>query len=135
MTLFHLVSDGAFRQITNHGSDVFTPAGRVKVGVIWDLSVKKIDDDTCEFTNVVHSSFTPELLDSLARQGIPWEVFQAARKPVTEAHNQQETPLFAMSIERHALRNSSFTGAAKFIREGENVEGNKSRERNATSGF
>jgi hypothetical protein len=24
-------------------SDVFTPAGRVKVGVIWDLSVKKID--------------------------------------------------------------------------------------------
>ena len=35
-------------------SDVFTPTGRIKVGVIWDLSVKKIDDDTCEFTN--HSS-------------------------------------------------------------------------------
>ena len=26
-------------------SDVFTPTGRIKVGVIWDLSVKKIDDD------------------------------------------------------------------------------------------
>jgi hypothetical protein len=47
-------------------SDVFTPTGRVKVGVIWDLSVKKIDDNTCEFANVVHSSFTLELLDSLA---------------------------------------------------------------------
>ena len=88
-------------------SDVFTPTGRVKVGVIWDLSVKKIDADTCEFTNVVHSSFTPELLDSLAKQGIPREVFQSARKPVSEAHNRQETPLFAKRIERHALSNTS----------------------------
>lgn len=93
-------------------SDVFTPTGRVKVGVIWDLSVKKIDDDTCEFSNAVHSSFTPELLDSLAKQGIPREVFQAARKPVSEAHNRQETPLFAKSIERHALRNGSSAGVA-----------------------
>src|SRR5580693_784201 len=44
-------------------SDVFAPTGRVKVGVIWDLSVKKIDDNTCEFTNVVHSTSTPELVD------------------------------------------------------------------------
>ena len=88
-------------------SDVFTPTGRTKIGVIWDLSVKKIDGNTCEFTNGVHSFFTPVLLDSLAQQGIPWEVFQAARKPVSEAHNRQETPLFAKSIERHALRNSS----------------------------
>lgn len=86
-------------------SDVFTPTGRTKVGVIWDLSVKKIDDKTCEFTNRVHSSATPELMDFLGKQGIPWEVFQAARKPVSEAHNRQETPFFAKSIERHALRN------------------------------
>jgi hypothetical protein len=25
-------------------SDLFTPAGRTKIGVIWDLSVKKIDE-------------------------------------------------------------------------------------------
>jgi hypothetical protein len=85
-------------------SDVFTPTGRVKIGVIWDLSVKKIDDHACEFTNTVQSSFTPELLDFLARQGIPREVFQAARQPISLAHNRQETPLFAKSIERHALR-------------------------------
>jgi hypothetical protein len=30
----------------------------------------------------------------LGKQGIPWEVFQSARKPVSEAHNRQETPLF-----------------------------------------
>jgi len=85
-------------------SDVFTPTGRIKVGVIWDLSVKKIDDQSCEFTNTVHSSATLELMDFLAKQGIPWEVFKAARKPISEAHNKQETPLFAKSIERHALR-------------------------------
>src|SRR6202047_3077183 len=88
-------------------SDIFTPTGRIKVGVIWDLSVRKIDGNTCEFTNEVHSSFTPELLESLAKQGIPREVSQAARKPISEAHNRQETPLYAKSIERHALRNSS----------------------------
>src|ERR1700677_1459395 len=92
--------------------NVFTPTGRIKVGVIWDLSVKKIDDGTCEFTNLVHSSFTPELLDSLARQGIPREAFQSARKPISEAHNHQETPLFAKSIERHALRNNNSTAVA-----------------------
>ena len=88
-------------------SDIFTPTGRIKVDVIWDLSVKKIDGNTCEFTNEVHSSFTPELLDSLAKQAIPREVFQSARRPISEAHNRQETPLFAKSIERHALRNRS----------------------------
>jgi hypothetical protein len=84
-------------------SDVFTPTGRTRIGVIWDLTVRKIDDQTCEFTNMVHSSGTPELMDFLGKQGIPWEVFQAARKPISEAHNRQETPLFAKSIERHAL--------------------------------
>ena len=89
-------------------SDVFTPAGRTKIGVIWDLSVKKIDDETCEFTNLVCNSATPELLDFLGRHGIPWKAFLAARKPVAEAHHRQETPLFAKSIERHALgRNQS----------------------------
>lgn len=84
-------------------SDVFTPTGRTKIGVTWDLSVKRLNDHSCEFTNRVQSSATPELLDFLGKQGIPWELFRAARKPVSEAHNRQETPLFAKSIEQHAL--------------------------------
>jgi hypothetical protein len=27
---------------------------------------------------------------------------KSARKPISEAHNRQQTPLFAKSIERHA---------------------------------
>src|SRR5262249_38288032 len=50
----------------------------------------------------VQSSATPELLDFLGRQGIPLDVFRTARKPMSEAHNRQETPLFAKSIERRA---------------------------------
>jgi hypothetical protein len=84
-------------------SDVFTPTGRTKIAVIWDLRVKKVDDNTCELTNTVHSSATPELLDFLGKQGIPFDVFRAARRPMSEAHNRQETPLFAKSIERHAM--------------------------------
>jgi hypothetical protein len=87
-------------------SDVFTPTGREQVDVIWDLSVKKIGEMTCEFTNLVHSSATQGLIDLLGKQGIPWEVFQATRRPIAEAHNRQETPQFARSIERHALRTS-----------------------------
>jgi hypothetical protein len=45
-------------------------------------------------------------------QGIPWEVFRAARKPISEAHNRQETPQFAKSIERHALKNNHSASAA-----------------------
>lgn len=84
-------------------SDIFSPTGRIKVGVIWELSVKRIDDQRCEFTNYVRSTFTPELLEFIAQQGIPREYFQSARRPISEAHNRQETPLFAASIERHAL--------------------------------
>jgi hypothetical protein len=69
--------------------------------VIWDLSVKKIDGKTCEFTNMVHSSATPELMDFLGKQGIPWEVFQADRKPVSEG---QETPLFAKEYRTARLK-------------------------------
>ena len=90
-------------RLSSH-SDVFTSTGRTKLAVTWDLAVRKVDDKMCEFTNTVHSSATPELLDFLGKQGIPFEVFRGARKPISEAHNRQETPPFAKSLERHALR-------------------------------
>ena len=88
-------------------SDLFTPSGRTKLDVVWDLRVKKLDGTTCEFTNSVQSFAPPEMIDFIASQGIPLEIFRAGRGPITEAHNRQETPMFAKSIERHALRGSS----------------------------
>lgn len=101
----HYVADIAepdHLRLVSH-SDLFTPTGRTKIDVIWEMRVTKIDDDSCDFTNTVHTSAPPEMLDFLAKQGLAFDAFRSARRPNSEAHNRQETPLFAKSIERHAL--------------------------------
>jgi hypothetical protein len=85
-------------------SDAFTPTGRTTLHITWDMSVNAIDSNKCEFTNYVHSWPTEEFLEFLAKQGIPFEQFKQARQLVSESHNRQETPLFAASIERAALK-------------------------------
>ncbi|MFS8113338.1 hypothetical protein QD460_16565 [Rhizobium jaguaris] len=86
-------------------SDIFTPTGRTTIHVLWELSVRRIDERTCEFTNHVRSRATEEFKVSLDMQGILFDVFRAQRQPMSLAHNRGETPLFAASIERAALRN------------------------------
>jgi hypothetical protein len=87
-------------------SDLFTPSGRTAIDVEWELSVRRLDDSSCEFTNSVRSSAPPEMQEFLARQGLAFEPFRDTRRPNSEAHNHQETPRFAESIERHALGQS-----------------------------
>lgn len=84
-------------------SDVFTPTGHIVLHVHWELSVKRIDANSCEFTNRVISHATDDMIKALDRQGINFEAFRAARQPHSIHHNQSETPLFAASIERNAL--------------------------------
>jgi hypothetical protein len=91
--------------ILDSESDVFTLTGRTRIHVTWELSVKEVGKGKCEFTNRVRSYATEEMLTFLARQGIPFDQFRAQRQPASIAHNQGETPLFAASIERAALRN------------------------------
>ncbi|WP_180247617.1 hypothetical protein [Bacillus sp. AFS031507] len=43
-------------------SDIFTPQGSTKLQVIWDLSVKSINDSQVEFTNLVIIHPTEEFL-------------------------------------------------------------------------
>jgi alkylhydroperoxidase/carboxymuconolactone decarboxylase family protein YurZ len=88
-------------------SDVYAPQGRTKVQVIWDLSVKPIDAEHCEFTNSVLGLTTPEFLAFIAKNGITFEQAAAARQAASSKHNSLETPLFAKSIERKALANSA----------------------------
>lgn len=93
----HLVLDSV--------SDIFTPTGRTTIHIVWEMSVKPIDANRSEFTNHVRSTATPEFKTFLDRQGIPFDVFRVQRQPASIAHNQGETPLFAASIERAALKN------------------------------
>jgi hypothetical protein len=97
--------------ILDSDSDVFTPNGRVTIHVTWELSVKKVDANHCEFTNRVRSYATDEMMAFLDRQGIPFELFRTQRQPMSIAHNKGETPLFAASIERAALQNTAAKAA------------------------
>jgi hypothetical protein len=90
--------------VLDSDSDVFTPNGRTSIHVTWELSVKDIGGGKCEFKNRVKSYATEEMLAFLARQGIPFDQFRAQRQPASIAHNRGETPLFAASVERAALK-------------------------------
>ena len=84
----------------------FTPNGRTRVQVIWTLSVKRIDDRSCEYTNSVVAHPTTEFMDFIARQNITFEDAAAARQRDGGDHNRREAPLFAASIERNATGDS-----------------------------
>ncbi|WP_329103020.1 hypothetical protein OG792_25530 [Micromonospora sp. NBC_01699] len=84
-------------------SDVYTASGRTKIKVVWELSVKPIDEGRCEYTNSVLALATPEFLDFIDRQGLTLQQAAAARQVASADHNSRETPLFAKSIERRAL--------------------------------
>jgi hypothetical protein len=83
-------------------SDSISPAGRTKLQVIWELSVKETATQSCEFTNHIHSSATDETMAFFKEHGIPFERAREARQQASHAHNQEETPNFAKSIERRA---------------------------------
>ncbi len=84
-------------------SDVYAPQGRSKVRVIWDLSVKPINAESCQYTNSVLSYSTPEYMSFMKTHGITLESAAAARQAASSDHNSRETPLFAASIQRHAF--------------------------------
>ena len=84
-------------------SDSISPAGRTKLQVVWELSVKKIDERTCEYTNHIHGSAIDQTLAFFKEHNIPFEKAHEARQKASHAHNQEETPKFAKSIELRAL--------------------------------
>ncbi|CCK24746.1 hypothetical protein BN159_0367 [Streptomyces davaonensis JCM 4913] len=83
-------------------SDLFTPFGRYDAQVIWDLSVRQVDDDHCEFTNAVTAHPTIRYLAALEEHGVAFGDAIKRSQPAGEDHNRRETPLFAASIERAA---------------------------------
>ena len=85
-------------------SDAITAAGRTKVQVVWELSGQKINANTCEYSNHIHASATDEFLAAMKERGVPFEKAREARQQASDVHNREETPNFAGSIERRALK-------------------------------
>jgi hypothetical protein len=84
-------------------SDTITANGRSKVQVLWELKAERIDDTTSKFTNTIHATATPAFLDFIKQHGISLADAADARQNASDAHNHEETPLFAKSIENKAL--------------------------------
>lgn len=87
----------------NSISDVFTPAGRTQVNVIWELIAEATEDGRTRYTNRVTSHPTDAFMDFIAAHGQTFEQAAAARQSASGDHNRRETPLFAESIGRQAL--------------------------------
>jgi len=84
-------------------SDVIGKNGRSKVQVLWELRAEVIDDETTQYINEIHATATPEFLEFIKGHGISLANAAAARQAASDLHNQEETPLFAKSIEKRAL--------------------------------
>jgi hypothetical protein len=84
-------------------SDVFVQGSRTTVHVVWELSVTPLTDSSCEFLNLVTVHTTDDYEVFIAHSGITYEQAKAAMESAVGAHNAEETPLFAKSIERKAL--------------------------------
>ena len=84
-------------------SDAITRRGRTKVHLIWELSTKKIDNDTCEYSNHIHATATDEFLTFIDKNGITFDQARLARQQASDSHNREETPNFAKSIERRSM--------------------------------
>ena len=85
-------------------SDVFTPQGRTKLHITWELKATAAGGGRCEFLNRVAVHATPEFHKFLADNKVDVTPAQAAMVKDLQAHNAEETPLFARSIERMAQR-------------------------------
>jgi len=84
-------------------SDSITSAGRSKAKVTWELRAEKVDDETCLYSNHIHAEAIDETLAFFKEHNVNFKDAAAARQAASDAHNHEETPLFAKSIERHAL--------------------------------
>jgi hypothetical protein len=78
-------------------SDAFTPSGHTRVQVIWTLSVKRIDERSCEYTNSVVAHPTAAFMAFIASHNTSFAEAAAGRQHDGGDHNRRETPLFAAS--------------------------------------
>jgi hypothetical protein len=84
-------------------SEVFVQGDRTTVTVIWEVVVRPISENVCAFENIVLAHTTDDYEEFLQRHGITYEQAKAMLQSAVEAHNAEETPLFAKAIETRSL--------------------------------
>jgi hypothetical protein len=96
-------------------SDSISAMGRTKLGIIWEVKVKKLTDNSCEFSNHVVVTLTSEFAALLEAAHITdLEPVKANMTHNVLLHNREETPLFAKDIEIKALKGVWDSAVAEF---------------------
>jgi hypothetical protein len=98
------VAERHFCRMVSAASPTFTPDGRTTLRAIWTLGVTPLGDARSELTNRVKVVATDDFLAYADAQAIPFPQLRAALDEALAAHARRETPLFAESVERYALR-------------------------------
>lgn len=88
----------------NSMSDSFSALGRTKLGITWELKVRRLIVNSCEFINKVVVRSTNEFLESLRSVNVTdIEAVKIQMLQNVEEHNAEETPLFAADIYNKVL--------------------------------
>ncbi len=98
------VSEKDHCRVVSTSDVLMAQGGRTKLHITWELKVSPAENGRCTFLNRVAVHATPEFHKFLADNKIDAAQAQAAMVKDLEAHNAEETPLFAKSIERMAHR-------------------------------
>lgn len=100
----HYVEDISERGICRVDSvtDALTPLGQTRWRVVWQLLVTADGPDRCVLTNRFSVHATEHFLSLLGTHGATLEMASPAAQKVADEHNHEETPLFALDIERKA---------------------------------
>jgi hypothetical protein len=107
-------------------SDAFMPNGRTRVQVIWTLGVKRIDDESCEYTNSVAAHPTAQFMKFIAEHKISFENAVVAPKglagTITVARRRSLPPASSAKRARpridHGLLSRERTAASSAVRPG-----------------
>src|SRR6266404_472684 len=84
-------------------SDMFIQQQHSKMQLAWDMTVKPLSNSSCEFTNSIFLFETDALLAFFENGDAPPEQARDALQRALDAHNDEETPNFAKSIERRTV--------------------------------
>jgi hypothetical protein len=87
-------------------SDLLIGREYTTVRVIWELLANHTEGNHHEFVNNVWVHTTPQYDAYLDSHRIPYEVARHGFQLALDAHNAEETPYFAASIENKALKKS-----------------------------
>lgn len=92
-------------RVVSH-SDSLSPLGKTKLDIVWELKISKLPGGAATLSNHVRVIATGHFLEMLSQRDITdLDSVKQGMVQHVNAHNSEETPLFARDIAAKAIRN------------------------------